>query len=508
MKNMKRILCFVLGAVMLLSIAGCGETPAEATRTADETTGTQTAFTATVNGTPAVFVTKPNEYVKFQQQEQSLVTVYGTEELDRSSGVVIDVDASTTYQTIEGFGCAMTETSAINLSKMPADMREQVMTDLFSADEGIGLNILRQPIGISDFSLDPERAYVEKNDASLESFSIAYDEEVIIPYIKQAMQIADCGDDFMVFAASWTAPLWMKTIEEFHSKNGSTLKREYYETFANYLVKALEAYNEAGVPIDYITAQNEPSAQHGIAAMYMSSDNMATLINMYLKPALDESGLDTQIMCWDFNYTDGSTLTLGKTYGNVGGLAYHVYGGDFQILVDTHAAFPDVPLYITEAAGKVGSNGAIFFRQMKNMSKTIRAGSSAHILWNIVLDEEGGPALVDEDGNSVNTMGVGMMEYNTQTQEVSYLMDFYALAHFSKFIRPGAVLVDSTDISVDSNENLNNVVCLNENGSMTAVLTNNTGEDQLFKLVVGDKVIEYTVPAFSGATMTWDANTY
>ena len=68
--------------------------------------------------------------------------------------------------------------------------------------------------------------------------------------------------------------------------------------------------------------------------------------------------------------------------------------------------------------------------------------------------------------------------------------------------------MDSTDIAADSNENLNNVVFLNENGSMTAVLTNNTGEEQIFKLVVGDKVVEYTVPALSAATLTWDANTY
>lgn len=489
--NVKRLLCLGLCLALAASTAAC-------------TKGTTHDPVAAVNGQPAVFVTTPNSLMKFVQDNQN-IKVYSVDKLDRESGVVVDVDASVTYQTVEGWGCAMTETSAINLAKMPQEMQTQVMTDLFSENEGIGLNIIRLPLGISDFSLDPNRSYDSvEGDVELENFSIAYDEEVIIPYIKQAMEIANCPDDFMVFAASWTAPLWMKTIPEFHSKNSSTLKREYYDVFARYLVKALQAYKDNGIDIDYITAQNEPSGVHGIAAMYMTSDNMATLINMYLKPELDKSGLDTKIMCWDFNYTDGSTLTLGKTYGNVGGLAYHVYGGDFQVLVDTHNAFPDIPLYITEAAGKVSSNSAIFFRQMKNMTQTMRAGSSAHILWNIVLDENMGPALIDEDGNSVNTIGIGLMEYNTQTQEVAYLMDFYALAHFSKFVRPGAVRVESTDTGADTNDNVVNVVYRNENGSMVAVLTNNTGMENTFKLVIGDQVIEYTVPALSGATITWD----
>lgn len=500
MKLYKRLLCLTISVLMLLCFVGCQGDP--------EAAESEAAQSVTVNGTPTVFLTTPNTYVKFQQQSGDAVKVYSVNSLDRSTGMVIDVDASKTGQTVDGWGCAMTETSALNLSKMPAEMYTQVMNDLFSEDQGIGLNILRLPMGISDFSLDPNRSYVDDNDETLESFSIAYDEEYIIPHIHKAMEVADCGEDFMVFAASWTAPLWMKTIPEFHSKNQSTLKREYYGLFAKYLAKAVKAYEEAGVPIDYLTAQNEPTGIHGIAAMYMDSDNMASLINMYLAPALDAEGLDTKIMAWDFNYTDGSTVILGKTHGTVGGIAYHVYGGDFQVLVDTHNAFPDVPLYITEAAGKVGSNSAIFFRQMKNMCKTLRAGSKGHILWNIVLDENMGPALIDEDGNSVNTIGIGLMEYNTQTQEVAYLMDFYALGHFSKFIRPGAVLLESTDIATDSNENLHNVVFRNENGTITAVVYNNSGEDVTFKIVVGDKVIEYTIPGLSGATITWDGNVY
>lgn len=539
--NFKRLLCLVLCVLTLCSLVACavddptpsssenstvgttketdpgteGTSGGDATEPsgtdATEPSGTDTTEpsggTEEVAFTPAVYLTTPGEYIKFVRQSDDSYMVYSVSELDESNGLVVNVDLNTTYQTIEGWGASLTESACINLWKMPEATRNAVMTSLFDADEGIGMNILRQPLGISDFSVDATRDYVDDYDETLESFSIAYDEENIIPLIKQAMEIADCGDDFKVFFCSWTAPLWMKTIPEYHSKNKSTLKREYYELFADYLVKAIQAYEDAGVPIYTITAQNEHTGVHGIAAMYMTTDNMATLYNMYLVPALEEAGLDTKILAWDFNYMSDSTALLSKINSIIGGVAYHAYSGSAAsgLITSNAELYPNIPIYITEAAGMVQSASARFFRQMDWIMDTQRRGSSAHILWNIVLDENIGPALIDENGNSVNTIGVGMLEWNIAEQKVSYLEDFYALAHFSKFVRPGAVRVDSTDLSaIDSA--VQNVVYQNENGTITAVLMNNDAVAFTFKIVVDDYVIEYTLPGKSGATITWNPN--
>lgn len=507
MKQMKRLLCLILSLLMLLPIAGCGEQASgEQTPTVTEP---EQVLLATVNGTPAVYMTVPGDFVKFDRQEDSTVKVYDISELDRNSGVVIEVDAGTTHQEILGWGAAMTESSAINLWDMPEELRNQVMESLFDEDKGIGLNILRQPNGISDFSTDPDFSYAPvRDDLTLEHFTLGKHEEQIIPLLQQAKELINDDENFRVFLCSWTAPLWMKTIEEFHSLNQSTLKREYYQLFADYLVKSIQAYEAHGIPIYAITDQNEPTATHGIAAMYMSTDNHATLINMYLKPALEKAGLDTKVMCWDFNTGASGTKLLGKTYSSIDAMCFHTYNDDFTEIAEVHELYPDLPIYITEAAGRTQSNAARFFRQMNWLFKSQIIGSSAHILWNIVLDEEYGPALLDEDGNSVNIMGIGMLEWNRQEQTVAYLEDFYALAHFSKFVRPGAVRVESTDTRENFKGLVANVVYRNENGTMTAVLCNQNTSDNTFKLVVGDKVIEYTLPAMSAATITWDGNVY
>ena len=503
MKIMIRICCSLLIAVTVLGLLGCTQQQPEET-TAPPDPGVQ----VTVNGTPAVYMTIPGEFVKFNRQSDDFVKVYSIDQLDRSTGVVIDVDANTTHQEIVGWGAAMTESSAINLLDMPQELRDQVMVSLFDEDEGIGLNILRQPNGISDFSTDPNFSYAPvRDDLTLEHFTLGKHEEMIIPFLQQAKELVG-EEDFKVFLCSWTAPMWMKTIEEFHSLNQSTLKREYYQLFCDYLVKSIQAYESHGIDIYCITDQNEPTGIHGIAAMYMKTEDHITLINAYLMPTLKKAGLDTKIMCWDFN-TGASGLTLlGRTQKSVDIMGYHTYNSDFSEMKQMREMYPDIPLFITEAAGRTQSNAARFYRQMGWLMESQLIGSSAHVLWNICLDEEYGPALLDENGESVNVMGIGMLEWNRQEKKVAYLEDFYALAHFSKFVRPGAVRVESTDTREGFKGMVANVVYRNENGTMTAVVCNENIKNNTFKLVVGDKVVEFTLPAMATVTVTFDANVY
>jgi hypothetical protein len=60
------------------------------------------------------------------------------------------VDPTRTYQTMQGFGGAITDASASVLYTLPAAQRAQVMASLFSPTTGDGLDYLRQPIGGSD----------------------------------------------------------------------------------------------------------------------------------------------------------------------------------------------------------------------------------------------------------------------------------------------------------------------------------------------------------------------
>ena len=227
MKKAKHVLCAALSAVMCLSMCSCG-----AKKEADsEVQDGKEVRPITVNGTPSVFLTKPKEMYKFVEQSEDAVKVYDKKKLDDKEGVVVYVDETQPLQTWMGFGASITESSAYNLYLLDEERRDDVMTKLFDEDKGIGLTICRQPMGMSDFSLEVHSYDDVEGDVNLEHFSIDCDKEQVIPLLNQAKELA--GDEFKIFASVWTPPLWMKTVPEFHTLNKSKLKREYYEVFAN-----------------------------------------------------------------------------------------------------------------------------------------------------------------------------------------------------------------------------------------------------------------------------------
>lgn len=514
-KSILRTAALLLSVGMLISLMACGPKESDPTDPDTQPSGTAAGGetnpkedTALENISYATYLTTPTEYIRFVRQDPADTKFYPAVQLDENTGLIVHVDTGNVHQTIEGWGASITEASAINLWNMPEDIRNEVMKKLFSPDDGIGMTILRQPIGISDFSDDPNFSYAPvADDLTLEHFTLGKHSEMILPLIRQAVELSESEDDFKVFLTAWTAPLWMKTDPtRFDSIEKNTLKREYYGLYADYLVKAVQAYLEEGAPVYSLSPQNEFTGVHGIAAMYMSVDSMASFINMYLKPALDEAGLDTKILAWDFNFFQESTEIISKAYDSIGGVAYHAYGGNYDYFYQNIELFPDLPFYMTESAGAVGGTGKQFFSQFARLLDFTRAGARTYILWNIVLDEERGPFLEAIDGGDMNPIGLGMLEWNREEQKVAYLEDYYALGHFSKFIRPGAVVLESTDLNTDGKGVIQNLVCRNKSGTMTAVLMNNTTEAQTFKLVVDDYVVEYTVPAKSAATVTWNPN--
>ena len=66
-------------------------------------------------------------------------------------GVVIRVDDARTYQIMDGFGAALTDSSAWLLMRMmPEAARETLLRDLFDPKSGNGFSVLRLPMGASD----------------------------------------------------------------------------------------------------------------------------------------------------------------------------------------------------------------------------------------------------------------------------------------------------------------------------------------------------------------------
>ena len=432
--------------------------------------------------------------------------------------------SDTRRQTFEGFGAAMTETSGYNLSFMEKEQRAVLFNDLFGSDNGdaLALHFLRQPFGASDFSVGEPYTYDDmpqgQTDTSLNNFSISRDEKYIIPYVKEAQSI---NKNIEFVAGIWTAPLWMKTRYEWNTASGNAmLDSKYYGVYSDYIIKALRAYKDRGINIKYLSAQNEPDGNHNIPATWYDKYAMESFVGGSLYGKLQQSGLSTKLIAYDFNWFDTNEDNITRIKGYISGpnnglsgkyhaVAFHPYMFNADVQSVIHNAYPNMPIYVTEAAGNTSRDN--YFNSSNRTVASLRNYAAMYLYWNIMLDQNCGPYLENMGGG-----GIGLLEYNNKTGKVSKLSDYYALAHYSKFIKPGAVIVDTTAtqdiqyIAAGSNSyknyvGLTNVAAVNTDGTYSLVLNNNFARNVRVKILIGNGLaIQYCMPAKSTVSLNWN----
>jgi glucosylceramidase len=400
-------------------------------------------------------------------------------------GSVITVNPNTAYQTIVGFGGSLTDASAYDIFNSPS--RDTIMADLFGAG-GIGLSFLRQPIGTADFS----RAFYSLDDGaadpSLSRFSIANDQAYIIPLLQQAKSL---DPQLTVMATPWSAPGWMKTSG---TMVGGGLVSGDEAVFAQYLTKFVQAYQGAGIPVAYLTVANEPQfSPPAYPGMLMSASQESTIINA-LGPDLRSAGLSTKILAWDHNWDNTAfpEQVLDSTGANTAGVAWHHYGGAVTSQTVVHNAYPAKEVLETEGSWTSGTDwaGEINGQGGGTAINTLRNWSSTVTFWNIALDANGGPKI----GNSCGCTA----PVTTNGSSVTYNAEYYILGHFSKFVKPGAVRIDSNIVGT-----VNNVAFKNPDGTVALVAENTGGSAQTFQISYGGSSFGYTLPAGAMATFTW-----
>lgn len=441
---------------------------------------------------PTAYLSDSDE--NFAMQDDNYVTVYAKSALDNSKGTVINIGADTT-RTIEGFGASFTDTSAYVMSEMSEEQQEKAMMKLFDKQDGIGLSMIRNSVGSSDFS--PE--YYTYQDDSTKEFNLAGGQtENILKYTQKAMEY---NKDLKVFLTPWTAPLWMKSSPEWNSDSGASLKSEYYDEYATYLTNAVKAYEKDGIPIYAITPQNEPWTSNPWPGMCWEYTDLITFTNNNLKPTLTAAGLNTKILNLDYNFQnwEKGSLIMNATKNNTDGMAFHGYSGEPEEMEKIMKYYPNKLCYVTENSESYPSDLSSLLRITNKIARSLRSGANGFMNWNIALESEGGPTL-----NDVNKHCSPLISYDKKTGEVTYTRDFYSLAHFSKFMKQDAVRVESDDTGAATDYKLVNVVTKNTDGTMTAVLVNSYATDsKVCKLVCGEKVIEITLAPRSTVTLTW-----
>ena len=415
---------------------------------------------------------------------------------------VVKMDTSILFQEVDGYGAALTGSSAYLINKkMDATTRQALLKDLFDADAGIGISYLRLTMGASDFSLS-DFTYNDlaqgSTDFELTQFSLAQDRDDVVPVLKEITALAP---DIGLMGTPWSPPAWMKTNE---SLKGGQLKPECYEVYAAYFVKYIQAMQTEGIQIDAVTPQNEPlyfSAAY--PCMEMQASEQQAFIKTSLGPAFAAAGIETKIILYDHNWdvTDYAISILNDPEVSqfIDGTAFHAYAGNVSAMSTVKNAYPDKNVYFTEISG---GDWATNFADnlMWNMSNifigTARNWSKTALLWNLVLDQNHGP----KNNGCQDCRGV--VTLNTNSGKLTYNEEFYSIGHFSKFVRPGAKRVGVQ--MPQSLPNAEAVGFINVNGSKVLIFCNYCLDLKTFTITQHKKNITYSIPGVSVATLVWD----
>lgn len=413
---------------------------------------------------------------------------------------IIQVDASVLYQQMEGFGAAMTDSSAwLIMNALTEPARQELMQDLFTRQgDGIGLSYLRLPMGASDFALQNytyDDLPAGESDPQLEKFSVDYDRAYIIPSLQLARSL---NPQLGLLGSPWSPPAWMKKEGRL---NGGPLTQEFYQAFADYHVKFVQAYAQAGLPISAITPQNEPMhSTDSYPSMSMPAKEQLVFVRDHLGPAFEKAGLETKILVLDHNWDlwnyPMTILSDPNARKYVDGVAFHCYAGDVKNQSLVHQAYPDKPIWFTECSG--GGWATSFAGNMNwNMQNLVignfRNWSNSLMLWNLALDENDGP----QNGGCPNCRGV--VTIRQDNHQVTYNEEYYILGHVSKFVDPGAYRADSTD--VEQVARIFNVAFINPDGSMALIVNSETGGQ--FEVEWNGKHFQYQLPANATVTFKW-----
>jgi glucosylceramidase len=416
-----------------------------------------------------------------------------------AGAAAIVIDPSTTFQEIEGFGASLTDSSAWLIHEfLTAAERQAVLTDLFDPEEGIGLSYLRQPMGASDFRLQ-EYSYDDlpagvSTDYNLNYFSIAYDENYIIPTLQEILAI---NPHVRIMGSPWSPPTWMKDSGLVGSGH---LKSNVYGTYANYFVKYIQAYAAHGIPIDAVTLQNEPYYEPGsYGGCRMEPADQIKLVKE-MGPAFESHTISTKILVWDHNWDNPgypiAVLNDAVARGYIDGVAWHHYGGDVSAQTEVHNAWPDKDAYFTEGSDGTWNDGGFDSDLIRNgvfMVDTLRHWAKTIIKWNLALDENNGPKIA---GGCDTCYGV--ITINQQNRQVSPRPHYYALGHASKFLRPGAVRIASGE------GNVRTVAFKNTDGSIVLYAVNPKTSGDTLKLEWNGQWVVCDIAARSIMTFRWD----
>lgn len=415
-------------------------------------------------------------------------------------------------QLIEGFGTCFNELGWTSLSLLPAADRAAILRELFSPGIGANFTICRMPIGANDFSRQWYSYNETPGDLAMKNFSIANDQETLIPFIKAALKY---NPKIKIWASPWSPPSWMKYNGHYAARavnkpdfvseewgmdlrkisNGLTPDKEgregtdmfiqeekYFSAYTNYFSRFIDAYRKEGIRISMVMPQNEFNSAQVFPSCTWTAAGLVRFIRV-LGPAMKKKGIDLFL-----GTIERGNPLLADTVLNDPGCQPFIKGAGFQwagkdAIATIHKNYPTLPLYQTEQeCGNSLNDWKYCVYAWGLMKQYLSNGANAYTYWNTSL-QQGGISTWGWKQNS-------LVSVDTLQHTYKYNYEYYLIKHFSHFVQPGARRLQTSGAFNDL------LAFRNPDGNIVIVSFNN-GTDKKISLQVDDRVLEALLPGGS-----------
>jgi glucosylceramidase len=411
-----------------------------------------------------------------------------------AAGDTVELDPAQAYQSIDGFGFALTGGSAQLMMRMSAPARAALIQELFGKGKGsIGVSYLRVSIGASDMN-DHVYSYDDmpagQTDPTLAHFSLGPDLQDVVPVLQQILKVRP---DLPILGSPWSAPAWMKTNE---AVKGGTLRPELYPTYAEYLARYVEAMRAQGIRVAALTLQNEPENPKNTPSMTLTADEEGSLLKA-VGPLFRTRGLAVQFVLFDHNCDHPqyplAILADPAAAQYAAGSGFHLYEGEVSAMTQVHDAHPDKNIYFTEQM-TIDRKGATSLNIAEPVERVVigatRNWSRNVLLWNLAADPQLGPHT--PDGGCPVCEGAITLDGDQVTRNLAY----YTVAQVAKFVPAGSVRIRSGDAE-------GQVAFLTPAGAVVLLLANTADGPRSMTVRYKGLAAAVTLPAGAAETLVW-----
>ena len=415
------------------------------------------------------------------------------------------------YQSVDGFGLAITQASCYNLLKMSKADRTRFLTELFDPIDGVGSSLIRVCIGGSDFSMSE---YTWCDSEGISHFAIHESEfTYLFPILDEIYAI---NPNVKIIGSPWSVPIWMKMAVSGNGAHNAwtsgRLNPKYYKDYATYFVKWIQAMEARGYKVMAVTLQHEPLNHGNSMSTYMPWTDQRDFLVQGIGPAFKAAGLSTKVLLFDHNYNydnqgDQNNYPINilndkEANAFAAGSAWHNYGGSVTVLDGVHSAFPDKDIYFTEAS--IGTWNYNFASCLINDFRDIFLGTLGRYgkgvtLWNLMLDNERKPY---RPGGCSTCYGAVTINNSTYAySSIERNTHYYNVAHASKVVKPGAVRIGTKGVSKTG---VTYQAYLNTDGSYGILILNESSSEQQLVFATDKRSVTVNIPAKSIESVIWN----